>query len=183
MYGLAKVHKQLINNCPPFRPILSAIGTPTYNITKCLVQILKPLTINDYTLKDTFEFLRDILNQNPTLFMAILDVDFLFANIPLDETINIIIERLLSDNETLHNLNKDQFKCLLTLATKEFYFLFDGDFYQHADGVSMGSPLGPTLANIFLCCYEDIWRRNCSLERESSYYKHYVDDIFVFFKS
>ena len=29
LYGLAKVHKQLINNCPPFRPILSAIGTPT----------------------------------------------------------------------------------------------------------------------------------------------------------
>ena len=34
LYGLAKVHKQLINNCPPFRPILSAIGTPTYNTAK-----------------------------------------------------------------------------------------------------------------------------------------------------
>ena len=56
LYGLAKVHKQLINNCPPFTPILSAIATPAYNIAKCLVQILKPLTINDYTLKDTFEF-------------------------------------------------------------------------------------------------------------------------------
>ena len=29
-YGLAKVHKQLINSCLPFRSILSAIGTPTY---------------------------------------------------------------------------------------------------------------------------------------------------------
>ena len=27
LYGLAKVHKQLKNNCPPFRPILSVIGT------------------------------------------------------------------------------------------------------------------------------------------------------------
>ena len=68
-YGLAEVHKHLIKNCPPFRPTLSAIGTPTYNIDNFLVPILKPLTTNDYTLKDTLEFSRDILNQNPNLFM------------------------------------------------------------------------------------------------------------------
>ena len=50
----------------------------------------------------------------------------LSSNISLDETINIIIEKLLSENETVHNLNKDQFKCLVTLAIKESYFLFDG---------------------------------------------------------
>ena len=68
-YGLAEVHKHLINNCPPFRPTVSGIGTPTYNIDKFLVPILKQLTTNDYTLKDTFEFSRDILNQNPNMFM------------------------------------------------------------------------------------------------------------------
>ena len=30
MYGLCKVHKDIIDNCPPFRPILSAINIPTY---------------------------------------------------------------------------------------------------------------------------------------------------------
>ena len=39
LYGLAKVRKQLINNCPPFTPILSAIVTPTYDIAKFLVPI------------------------------------------------------------------------------------------------------------------------------------------------
>ena len=68
---------------------------------------------------------------------------------PLDEAINIIIEKLFSENETVHNLNKDQFKYLLTLATKESYFLFDGELYQQVDSVAMGSPLGPSLANIF----------------------------------
>ena len=56
-------------------------------MVKFLVPFLKLLTTNDYMLKDTFEFLRDILNQSPNLFMAILDVDSLFTNIPLDETI------------------------------------------------------------------------------------------------
>ena len=95
--------------------------------------------------------------------MASLDIDSLFSNIHLDETISIIIEKLFSKNETLHNLNKDQFKYLLTLGNKESYFLFDGELYQQVDGVAMGSPLGQTLANIFPCHYEDIWLRDCSL--------------------
>ena len=59
--------------------------------------------------------------------MASLDVDSFFTNMPLDETINIIIEKLFSENKTVHNVNKDQLMCLLTLATKESYFLFDGE--------------------------------------------------------
>ena len=42
--------------------------------------------------------------------MVSLDVSSLFTNIPLDDTINIIIEKLLFENETVQNLTKDQFK-------------------------------------------------------------------------
>ena len=42
---------------------------------------------------------------------------------------------------------------MLTLVTKESYFLFDVKLYQYVDGVAMGSPLGPTLPNIFVCHY------------------------------
>ena len=37
MYGLCKVQKQEIDGCPPFRHILSALQTPTYNLAKFLV--------------------------------------------------------------------------------------------------------------------------------------------------
>ena len=89
-----QLHKQLVDNCSPFSSIFSAIGRPSYNIAKFLVSILKPLTTNDYTLKDTFEFSRDILNQNPKHFVASLDVDSLFTDTPSDKSINIIIEKL-----------------------------------------------------------------------------------------
>ena len=72
---------------------------------------------------------------------------------------------------------------MLTLATKESCFLFDEELYEQVDGVAMASLLGPTLANIFLCRYEDIWLHSCSLECKPSYYKRYVDDIFVLFES
>ena len=98
-----------------------------------------------------------------------LNVDSLFPNTSLDVTINIIIEKLFSVNETVHNLNKGQLKYLLTLATKESYFLFDGKLYQQVEGAAMGSPLGPILANIFLCHYEAFWLRDSSLECKPSY--------------
>ena len=56
MYDLAKVHKIFIDGLPSFRPILSAIGTPTYKLAKFLVPVLEPLTTNEYTVKDTFTF-------------------------------------------------------------------------------------------------------------------------------
>ena len=168
-----------MNNCPPFRSILSAIYTHTYNITKFT---LKPLTTSDYMLKDTFEFSSDILNQNPNLFRASLDVDSLFTIVPLDETINIIIVILFSQSETVYNFNKNQLKCLLALATKEFCFLFDKEFCQQVDGVAMSSPLNPKLDNIFLCNCKDIWLRDCSLECKPSYCKQFWT-IFLFFLS
>ena len=63
------------------------------------------------------------------------------------------------------------------------FSFFYGKLYQQVGAVAMGFPLGPTLANIFLCCYEDIWLCDCSLECKPSYYKLYVDNIFVLFES
>ena len=45
----------------------------------------------------------------------------------------------------------------------------------------MGSPLGPTLANIFLCYHESNWLKDCPQDFKPVYYKKYVDDIFVLF--
>ena len=43
----------------------------------------------------------------------------------------------------------------------------------------MGSPLGPTLANVFLCYNEKKWLEDCPAQFKPSYYRRYVDDIFV----
>ena len=36
LYGLAKIHKPIKDGAPSFRPILSAIDTPTYKLSKFL---------------------------------------------------------------------------------------------------------------------------------------------------
>ena len=47
----------------------------------------------------------------------------------------------------------------------------------------MGSPLGPTFANIFLSYYEQIWFKNCPYEFKPVIYKRYVDDTLFLFRS
>ena len=54
-----------------------------------LVLMLKDLTSRKYSVKDSFDFAKEILQQNSDCFMASLDITSLFTNIPLDETKNI----------------------------------------------------------------------------------------------
>ena len=47
----------------------------------------------------------------------------------------------------------------------------------------MGSPLGPTLANVFLCHWEEIWLEKCPRQFRPLFYRRYVDDTFLLFSS
>ena len=42
----------------------------------------------------------------------------------------------------------------------------------------MGSPLGPALADVFLCHWEEIWLRKCPKQFAPKYYKRFMDDTF-----
>ena len=87
MYENCKVHKQQVDGYSPFRPILSALQTLTYNLARFLVSILNPLTKTEYTVKDSSQFAEEICDQDPTLSMGSLNVDSHFTDISLDETL------------------------------------------------------------------------------------------------
>ena len=152
-------------------------------MTKFLVPILKSLTSKEYTVKDSFAFAEEIVEQDSEFFMGSLDVDFLFTNISLEETIDICTNARFENKEKVEGLLKIEFKELLFLATKQSYFIFNGKLYKQVHGVTMGSPLGPTLANAFFLHFEKNWLQNCSSDFKPYYYWHYVNDIFVLFTS
>ena len=184
MYGLSKVHKR----GAPLRPILSATNTATFSLARFIVPMLRSLTENDYTVRDSFHFAKEISGlAAKDLVMASLDVESLFTNIPLDETIQICVDNLpenyIRDGvSTEIPFNKSDMKKALDLCTKEGLFLFNGTYYRQRDGVAMGSPLGPTLANAFLSHHETTWLSNCPADFRPVYYRRYVDDIFVLFQ-
>ena len=183
LYGLCKVHKNKQGDCPPFRPILSAIDTPSYNIAKFLVPLLAPIATNRFVCKDSFSFASEVRNENPDLFMASFDVDSLFTNIPLDETIEICISKLYGRKHKYNKIKRSDFRKLLQYAVKDALILFNGKYYIQIDGVAMGSPLGPTLANVFLCHWEEIWLEKCPMQFKPVFYRRYIDDTFLLFTS
>ena len=61
----------------------------------------------------------------------------------------------------------------------ESVVLFNGEYNKQIDGVAIGSPLGPTLAFIFLSSHEEIWLENGPCEYKPLIYKRYVDDMLI----
>ena len=86
--------------------------------------------------------------------MASFDVESLFTNIPLQETIDLWVQKLFEDKNHIDGLSKDSFREMLTVTMTESFILFDNEYYKQHDGVTMDSPLRPTFDNIFLCVHE-----------------------------
>ena len=108
-------------------------------MAKFLVPILSPLTVGEFTVKDSFSFAEEITQQNCQCYMASFDVNSLFTNIPLEETIDIIMSDIeTSPDGTICGIERTEFKKLLSLATTESMFLFNDKYYKQIDGVAMG---------------------------------------------
>ena len=112
------------------------------------------------------------------------DVTSLFTNVPLEETIQILADKAFSNdwfNQTYKlNLSRGNLVDLLRAATNRQLFQFNGSLFEQTDGVAMGSPLGPLLANVFMCSIEEKLEKNGSLP---SFYRRYMDDTITIMDS
>ena len=183
IYGLPKMHKDRgPNSAPPFRPIVSSIGTYNYNLAKYLCNLLSPHIPTEHCATDTFTFVQDIQSLSMFgKFMVSFDVESLFTNIPLGECIDLAVNYISEGNPDL-KLSKSELRSLFTVATAQTHFLFNGSFYDQIDGVAMGSPLAPVLANLFMGHHEKLWLENFQGSK-ILFYRRYVDDTFCLFHS
>jgi hypothetical protein len=142
LYGLTKIHKEGVL----LRPIVNNIGTPTYQLSKYLAGLLRQFTRNSgHHVKNSFQFVQilESLRVRPEDLMVSFDVVSLFTNIPIVDSLGLLSHHFGEDVLAL-------FKHMLTST----YFCFDGQFYEQTDGVAMGSPLSPVIANFFMEDFE-----------------------------
>ena len=137
---------------------------------------------NHLIIKDSFSFAK-VLEFDALLFIVSSDIMPLFNNIPLKESLNLCVQNLYRNQTHVGNLTKSSFYSLLKIIMFESFFIFDGKFYEQCDGVAMGSPLGPTLANVFMCHFENIWLENCPAHFKPIVYRRFVDDTFLLFRT
>ena len=58
----------------------------------------------------------------------------------LEQIIEICTNEIFKEPEAVEGISKTEFKELLSLATKDWHFIFDGTLYKQIDGVAMDSP-------------------------------------------
>lgn len=169
MYGLPKLHKQDV----PLRPIVSTIGSSSYNLSKFLIAALRPLlTNNPYNVKNSFEFKNDIhtIRLLPSDVLCSFNVVALYTNIPIDLAIQEVNDRWeeIKDNT---NLPQNIFINLLTFCLKENnFFKYDNLIYRQNKGLAMGNPLSPVLADLVMTKL---------MKSRLTLIKKYVDDIIL----
>ena len=95
LYGLPKTHKK--NMCK--QHILSATDTYNYSLAKWLDEKLKPLSLNRFTIKNIFDFSNEIreMDIDPEHILVSYDVVSLFTNVPLMETIEILVDKAFKE--------------------------------------------------------------------------------------
>ena len=147
-----------------------------------LKQMLSNMVQNTATVKGSFasdDEIKSLPKSASEYKMVSFDIVSLYTNIPLDETIGIILNCLYDiEAAPSSTITRKNMKKLLEIATKHSNFLFNGKIYDQIDGVSMGSPLAPLLAEIFLQDFEKKHQESFK-EMGITYWTHFVDDTFV----
>ena len=105
----------------------------------------------------------------------------LFKNLPLEDSINIILRRIYKKKEIATDTTKCEMLELLYLRTKNVHFTFNNKLYIQNDSVAMGSLLGPVLANVFMVELETGLIPNLS-SKLLSFWRRFVNDIICFVK-
>ena len=134
------------------RSVISNIGTATYKTAKFLNSLLAPLGKSDRSILNTEAFVNQVKGQRiPEGYkITTFYLKNLFTNVPLNETTDIILTKVYDKNKTDTKIPKSILKELLYLYTKHVHFKFNNEIRIQCDGVAIGSPLGPLLANIFM---------------------------------
>ena len=103
--------------------------------TKFFVPLLAPLTSNEYAIKDSFSFSKELLTFDSNLVLASFDIESLFTNISLKETTDLCVDILFSNTTNLDDITKDYFHELLSICMSESLVLFDEEFCKQIESL------------------------------------------------
>ncbi len=183
MYFLRKVHK----NPHQLRPIVSCNSGPTEKISKLANNILKDYLRNVPALVTSTTQVIHAIKQlkipednKKILTLATLDVKALYPSIPHGTGIAFALQQAIPTHppsSKTHPL-KTMLREMLTLILQGNTFEFAAKHFKQVKGVAMGTPVAPTLANLFMGKVEKdallSWTRT-----QPIVWLRFIDDILV----
>ena len=103
-----------------------------------------------------------------------LDITNMFGNIPRTELIES-----LKRNKYNNNLNGLKYADIIEEIIKQNYCQFNNNFYEQTEGLAMGSPLPPILAEIYMNNFENNILNTSRYKQNVKLWCRYVDDILL----
>ena len=178
-FGLVKVHKKNF----PIRLIINTKDTSTHRLGSYINKLLKKdanvseflrfCVENSYLAKNAISRVK----LDPTDKLYSLDVESMYTNIPVDNVIKFLEEYLVIFND--HTGNKKSFIIrAIGICLSVTIFKFNGKFYAQKNGLAMGNPLSPVIANIFMCQIDKLQ----NFDIRPKIMLRYLDDYFVISK-
>ena len=174
-YMLLKIHKKGV----PGRSICSSVNHPTSRISKLVDEHIKDYVPKTKSyIRDTQDFIKKIKTLGPIpegAILCTLDVSSLYTNIPNNEGILAVADKLRSDptKTPIPNFIQD----LLKLVLHSTNFTFNGDHYLQTGGTAMGTSLAPNYANLFMDRFET--KALAGFPQKPLTWKRFIDDIFL----
>lgn len=178
MYFLKKVHK----GPHEVRPIVSASGGPTENLSALMDHYLQPLVTRTPSYTRDSAHLIAILEETKlpaNTILVTLDVRALYPSIPQDEGIASSVRHLYGANSQASDVPfpPSVAEEILGVILKRNTFEFNSKMYRQIRGTAMGTKVAPSFANLFMTDLETAFL-NTQPMKPASYWR-YIDDIFL----
>jgi hypothetical protein len=179
--GLIKLHKPE----HPIRPVVNWRGAPAYKLAQLFTQKIKTIAPlpNTYTLANTRDLIQKLQDTPtlPQLAPASLDISYLYTNIPVQETKDIIANTL-KENKTDPQTTQELLNWYDTI-THQTYFSNNGKIIIQRDGLAMGAPSSGLIVEFFLQNLENTSLTHLFIKHKITAYFCYVDDILIIYDS
>lgn len=182
IYFTPKIHKNQTTwptpNIPAGRPIVSDVGSDTYNVSELIDYYLAPLANKHPSyIKDTPHFIEKIRKTKipKNAFLITLDVESLYTNINKEQGLEAI--KILSEKYPMTNRPDEEMLELIDICLNNNDFKFEDNWFVQTYGTAMGKKFSPHYADIFMAVFESQALKKCKFK--PFLYFRFLDDIFL----
>lgn len=181
IHGLPKVHKEVTPL--PLRPIISGINSLGETMSEWLDSLLQPLVkrVPGY-IQDTKSVLKsfELKNWEQDFMWITCDVQSLYTCIPHKVALTALDYHVSKYSNYTQDLKGFMMQVTFFLMTHN-YFVFDQKFYLQQRGVSMGAKFSPSLANLTMAWWEELYLFSSDNPFFDAihWYGRYIDDLLV----
>ena len=184
-YTLPKIHKSSTANVPG-RPIVIWVNGTTEKISKLVDHwLINNIKSASSYIQDTTSMLQNIEKWNEqygpfpeNTKLLKIDVVELYTNIPHPDMLDAVREALKTN--TMNGCPKTETVLKATehvLCNNEFSF--ENNYYKQIHGTAMGTPMAPTVANLFMKKLEEHILTSSPVPLNPDFWKRFIDDIFL----